>query len=178
MLGAEHTAGVSPAFAAVKGGMTDGLPEFERAGGSSVSGVYPKAHVLNRGLARCVDLLIAAAVDQAVPPVGFLAGLTYLLAADGLSQGRSLGKRLVGLRTWSLKRREAASFSESVIRNLPFAVLFLLFQIPFAGWMLAAAVAGFEGLLVIGNERGLRLGDELAQTQVLDGDQLDTPGTG
>ena len=153
-----------------------GVLEDDRPGGSAYYGVYPKAHVLNRALARCVDLLIATAVDQAVPPVGFLAGLTYLLAADGLSQGRSLGKRLVGLRTWSLKRREAASFSESIIRNLPFAVLFLLFQIPFAGWLLALSVAGFEGLLVIGNERGLRLGDELAHTQVLDGDRLDTPG--
>ena len=153
-----------------------GILQDERAGASIVLGVYPKAHVLNRALARWVDLLIAAAVDQAVPPVGFLAGLIYLLAADGLSQGRSLGKRLVGLQTWSLKRREAASFSESIIRNLPFAVLFLLFQIPFAGWVFALVVAGFEGLLVIGNERGLRLGDELAQTQVLDGDRLDRPG--
>ncbi len=150
----------------------------ERAVGSEAVGVYPKAHVLNRALARCVDLLLAAAVEQAVPSIGFLAGLTYLLAADGLSQGRSLGKRLVGLRTWSVKRRGAASFSESIIRNLPFAVLFLLFHIPFAGWLLAVAVAGFEGLLVIGNERGLRLGDEFAQTQVLDGDRIETPGAG
>lgn len=152
------------------------IPQDERARGSLSLGVYPKAHVLNRALARCVDLLIAAAVDQAVPPVGFLAGLVYLLAADGLSDGRSLGKRLVGLHTWSLKRREPASFSESIIRNLPFAILFLLFQIPYAGWILASAVAAFEGLLVIGNERGLRLGDEFAQTQVLDGDRLDRPG--
>lgn len=137
--------------------------------------VYPKAHGLNRALARCVDLLIAAAVQQAVPSVGFFAGLTYLLAADGLSQGRSLGKRVVGLRTWSLSRRGAASFSESIIRNLPFAILFLLFQLPFVGWLLALAVAAFEGLLVIGNERGIRLGDEFAQTQVLDAEPLDAP---
>ncbi|MFO0774386.1 MAG: RDD family protein [Nitrospiraceae bacterium] len=138
---------------------------------------YTKAHVLNRALARCVDLLVAASVQQAVPSVGFFAGLTYLIAADGLSQGRSLGKRLVGLRTWSTARHQAASFSESIIRNLPFAVLFLLFQIPFAGWLLAAAVAGFEGLLVIGNDRGLRLGDELARTQVLESESPAVSGS-
>ena len=29
-------------------------------------------------------------------------------------------------------------------------------------------IIGLEGLLVVGNERGLRIGDELAKTQVVD----------
>jgi len=36
------------------------------------------------------------------------------------------------------------------------------------GWLGAAAVLGIESLLIIGNERGLRIGDELAHTQVVD----------
>ncbi|CAI4030876.1 hypothetical protein DNFV4_01308 [Nitrospira tepida] len=153
----------------------DGVLQEERARSHLLTEVYPKAHVVNRGLARSADLLIAATIDQAVPPIGFFAGLAYLLAADGLSGGRSLGKRLVGLRTWSLRRREAASFGESIVRNLPVALVFLLYQVPYIGWLLSLAVLIVEGLLVLGNDRGLRFGDILAQTQVVDADQLDMP---
>ena len=63
------------------------------------AGVYPKAHVLNRFLSKFVDLLIVAAFGMVVPPVGWLAGLAYVLIADGFSGGQSLGKRLIGLQT-------------------------------------------------------------------------------
>jgi hypothetical protein len=36
-------------------------------------------------------------------------------------------------------------------------------------------VVVFEALLLIGNEQGARLGDEVAGTQVLDSGQLDFP---
>jgi hypothetical protein len=35
------------------------------------------------------------------------------------------------------------------------------------------AITGVEALLIIGNEQGLRLGDEIAHTQVLSAGQLD-----
>jgi hypothetical protein len=47
--------------------------------------------------------------------------------------------------------------------------------VPYVGWALASVLTGFEALLVIGNDQGLRLGDELARTQVLDAGQLDLP---
>ncbi|MGE3153548.1 MAG: RDD family protein [Nitrospiraceae bacterium] len=153
----------------------DGVLQEERARSHLLTEIYPKAHVVNRGLARSADLLIAATIDQAVPSVGFLVGLAYLLAADGLSGGRSLGKRLMGLQTWSPRRREAVSFGESIVRNLPVALAFLLYQVSYVGWVLLLAVLSFEGLLVLGNDRGLRFGDILAQTQVVDADQLDMP---
>ncbi|MEX5213093.1 MAG: RDD family protein [Nitrospiraceae bacterium] len=153
----------------------DGVLQDERARSRLLTEIYPKAHVVNRGLARSADLLIAAAIDQAVPSVGFLVGLAYLLAADGMSGGRSLGKRLMGLQTWSPRRREAVSFGESIVRNLPVALAFLLYQVPYVGWVLLLVVLSFEGLLVLGNDRGLRFGDILAQTQVVDADQLDMP---
>ncbi|HJR77102.1 MAG TPA: RDD family protein [Nitrospiraceae bacterium] len=136
-------------------------------------GVYPKAHVLNRFIAKLVDLLIVAAADKLVPPVGFLAGLAYILVADGFAGGRSVGKRLIGLQTILPRAREAAGFKESIIRNLPFGLAYLMFEIPYVGWVIAVAMVSLEGLLIIGNDHGRRLGDEIARTQVLDAGQLD-----
>jgi hypothetical protein len=138
-------------------------------------GVYPKAQVLNRFIAKLVDLLIVAAADKLVPPVGFLAGLAYILVADGFAGGRSVGKRLIGLQTILPRAREAAGFKESIVRNLPFGLAYLMFEIPYVGWMIATAMVSVEGLLIIGNDYGRRLGDEIARTQVLDAGQLDLP---
>ena len=135
--------------------------------------IYPKAHVLNRLIAKFIDLILVAAADRLVPPVGWLAGLAYVLIADGLSGGQSIGKRLIGLQTIVPLARDVAGFKESIIRNLPLALAYLLFSLPFIGWALAGAVALFETLLIIGNDRGVRLGDEIAQTQVLDAGQLE-----
>jgi len=136
-------------------------------------GVYPKAQVLNRFIAKLVDLLIVAAADKLVPPVGFLAGLAYILVADGFAGGRSVGKRLIGLQTILPRAREAAGFKESIVRNLPFGLAYLMFEIPYVGWMVAVAMVSVEALLIIGNDHGRRLGDEIARTQVLDAGQLD-----
>lgn len=136
-------------------------------------GVYPKAHVLNRFIAKLVDLLIVAAADKLVPPAGFLAGLAYTLVADGFAGGRSVGKRLIGLQTILPRARDAAGFKESIVRNLPFGLAYLMFEIPYVGWVIAVAMVSLEGLLIIGNDHGRRLGDEIARTQVLDAGQLD-----
>ena len=138
-------------------------------------GIYPKAQVLNRGIAKLIDLLIVAAAGQIFVPVGFLGGLAYILIADGFAGGRSIGKRLIGLQTVLPDRREAIGFRESIIRNLPFAVAQLAFAIPYVGWLLAAAIIAFEAVLVFGNEQGRRLGDEVAGTQVLDAGRLALP---
>ena len=63
------------------------------------AGIYPKAQVLNRGIAKLIDLFIVAAAGQVFMPVGFLGGLAYILIADGFAGGRSIGKRLIGLQT-------------------------------------------------------------------------------
>ncbi len=136
--------------------------------------VYPKAHVLNRFVAKLIDLIIALAASSLIPNVGMLAGLAYLLIADGFSGGQSIGKRLIGLQTVVLQTRETSGFKESIVRNLPFAVAYLVVPLPFyVGWLVAGAVVAFEALLVIGNEHGLRLGDEVARTQVLDAGLLE-----
>jgi hypothetical protein len=150
------------------------LPD-ERGSGAGDVRVYPKSQVLNRFIAKFIDVIIAMAIGMLVPPAGWLAGLAYVLIADGFSGGRSIGKRLIGLQTIIPRRQEASGFKESVIRNLPLALAYLFVFVPYIGWIMATAVAALEGLLIIGNERGLRLGDEFANTQVLDNGQLDVP---
>jgi uncharacterized RDD family membrane protein YckC len=139
------------------------------------AGVYPKAQILNRGIAKLIDLFIVAAACQILVPVGFLGGLAYILIADGFSGGRSIGKRLIGLQTVLPGRRETAGFRESIIRNLPFAVAQVAFAVPYVGWLISVAIIAFEAVLIIGNEQGRRFGDEVAGTQVLDVGRLASP---
>lgn len=135
--------------------------------------IYPKAHVLNRLIAKGLDLILVAAADRLVPPVGWLAGLAYVLIADGFAGGRSVGKRLIGLQTVLPRSRDVAGFKDSIIRNLPLALAYLLFPLPYIGWFLSGGIIGLEMLLLLGNDQGIRLGDELAHTQVVDAGQLD-----
>ena len=147
----------------------------EEAWGSNQlgSGVYPKAHVLNRFIAKAIDGMLVGAASQVIEPVGWISGLAYALIADGFPGGQSVGKRLIGLQTVMPRTKEFAGFRESIIRNLPLAFAYLLVPVPYVGWLLAGGIVVFEALLMIGNERGVRLGDEVAQTQVLDTGQLD-----
>jgi len=129
--------------------------------------VFPKATVLHRFIAKSLDVLIVLGVGELTPPYGFWVALWYVLVADGFA-GRSVGKRLIGLQTWVPELRVPAGFKDSIVRNVPLAAGYLSFQIPYVGWLGTAAILGIEALLVIGNERGLRIGDELAHTQIVD----------
>jgi uncharacterized RDD family membrane protein YckC len=141
-------------------------PQSSSAFGGGARLLDLKADYLPRLVARIIDLLAAAALAHVAKPVGFFAGLTYLLIADGVMPGRSMGKAVIGLRVVTADGRPAG-LRESILRNLPFGVAMLLAAIPWIGWLLASAVVVLEGLLVVGNERGRRLGDEAAQTHVV-----------
>jgi uncharacterized RDD family membrane protein YckC len=136
-------------------------------------GIYPKADILNRVIAKFVDAILVIAAGKLLSPAGWLAGLAYILIGDGFSGGRSIGKRITGLQTVNVQTQDVAGFKESIIRNLPLASAYLMFSVPYVGWIAAGAIMAFEALLMLGNERGLRLGDELAHTQVLQSGQLD-----
>jgi len=135
-----------------------------------------KAKILNRVIARSIDLLIAGALLEVIPVAGYFAGLLYILIADGLFEGRSIGKKIIGLKVLILDTSAVCSYKESIIRNAPLAVGFLLYGvlrvIPFLGWVLSAVVTilimSLEGLIIIGNEKGMRFGDEIAKTIVVD----------
>jgi hypothetical protein len=50
---------------------------------------------------------------------------------------------------------------------MPMAVGYLAWQIPYLGWLGTGAIFSLEALLILGNDRGVRIGDELAHTQVV-----------
>lgn len=140
----------------------------EQGEGLEASWIYSKANVLHRVIAKFLDFLVVAALYEISLRISFLAGLSYLLIADGFSQGQSIGKRLIGLQVRTPRNGKGASFKESILRNFPLAIAYLLFHIPFIGWLLSLLIVGFEFLLMVGNPKGLRVGDEMAKTQVLE----------
>ncbi len=139
-----------------------------RRGGSP----YPKASLLGRGVARLADLVVALALSSVLGIAGILAGLLYLLVADALGKGQSLGKWIAGIRAVHVPARAPAALRESLIRNLPFALCYVFGAVPLLGWLLFA-VAGlplllFEAYMVYHDPLGVRIGDVFADTQVVD----------
>jgi len=142
----------------------------------NAQGTIVKAKILNRVIARSVDLLITGALLEVIPVAGYFAGLLYILIADGLFEGRSIGKKIIGLRVLLVETSAVCTYKESIIRNAPLAVGFLLYGvlrvIPFLGWVLAAVITvliiALEGLILVGNDKGMRFGDEIARTIVVD----------
>jgi len=128
--------------------------------------------ILNRYIARFIDILIAWAMAHIIPPVGPLAGLLYILIADGFNGGQSPGKRLIGLKVLHRNTMAPISFKESLIRNIPFAIAYFFFIIPFLGWFLFIVVGIpillFECYFVCEAERGMRVGDVMADTVVVE----------
>jgi uncharacterized RDD family membrane protein YckC len=142
---------------------------------------YPPADFRRRMLARLIDLFVAALPIVLVPHAHLLSGIlfsaAFLLFGDSLfGAGRSLGKRLTGLRVVVVPSRRPAGVRESALRNLPIAAGLLPaafgVQPPVAAatlgcvLLLEAAVA----LRPLAKDLGQRrLGDFLAGTQVFDG---------
>ncbi len=133
---------------------------------------YPKADLVNRFLAKFIDFLLVGALSQILKPIGPLAGLTYILISDGFFQGKSLGKKLIGLRVITKKGREECNFRDSIIRNLTPAVVVLFSILPLIGWFLfftvGMVILVFESYLIYTDEAGRRIGDILADTQVIE----------
>ena len=129
-----------------------------------------KAPLLLRVMAKAIDFIAVAAAEAVIPAAGLFAAIAYILISDGLLDGRSAGKKIMGLRVISVTSGGKGSFRDSIIRNTPFLAAVLLFYlVPFAGLVLAAFVIAFEFLLALGNAEGMRLGDDLAGTKVIEG---------
>lgn len=126
-----------------------------------------KAGLLLRVIAKILDFIIIVAVAEVIPKAGFFAGLVYLLIGDGLFEGRSLGKRLVGLRVVSADTDKPCSFRDSILRNSIFCIGYLPFKIPWIGWIFIVIVSALEFIILLGSKDGMRLGDEIAKTKVI-----------
>ena len=124
-----------------------------------------KADLTTRAVAGFVDLLIVLGLARLPDVLGILSAAGYLLFRDGLFARQSVGKKLVGLRIAFADAPAAApGYRESIIRNVTLALAFLLFKIPYAGWVLGPLVIVIEGLTALGDERSMRVGDLLART--------------
>jgi uncharacterized RDD family membrane protein YckC len=122
---------------------------------------YAKANVRRRLCAAAIDSLIvvtACFLSSTSRAVLYLAaGAGYLLFRDAI-RGQSVGKLLFGLVVISLETHRPSSLADSVRRNL-------LLLLPGAN-----VVAIFlEARTVLHDGQGQRLGDKLAQTQVVEG---------
>jgi uncharacterized RDD family membrane protein YckC len=122
---------------------------------------YPKADLKKRLYAATTDSLLVATTGLLYQSQGLLSflivGALYLLLRDAV-RGQSLGKLLFGLVVISLETGRPAGLGSSVRRNL---VLLL----PGAN----VAALFLEVITLARDVQGQRLGDRLAQTQVVEG---------
>jgi uncharacterized RDD family membrane protein YckC len=143
---------------------------------------YPPADARRRLIARAIDLGVAFAplllVPRGHPRAGEILSALLLICNDSLfGAGRSLGKRLCGLRVVSLARGRGgpATVRDSCLRNwlFVFGLLPALLGRPLLFSAVAfACIAALEGaiaLLPLTRDLGQRrLGDLFAGTQVID----------
>jgi uncharacterized RDD family membrane protein YckC len=140
---------------------------------------YPKADLTLRALARVADFALAFVVARALPQVGPIIAAFYLIVADGLMNGQSVGKRIFGVRTVVVPRRAPAGYRESVLRNAPFALVAIFWALPLFWPMLVVAglpIVGFEAYMIFTDRLGIRIGDIFADTQVVDAKVLSKAG--
>ena len=122
---------------------------------------YARADIRKRLAAAALDGLIVVTLSLFYWPTGSVlypvASAGYLLLRDAVG-GQSMGKLLLGLVVIDLGTGRASSVSGSVRRNL-------LLLLPGAN-----VVAIFlEARMIASDPQGQRLGDKLAQTQVIEG---------
>ncbi len=140
---------------------------------------YPKADLTLRGLARAADFTLAWVVSQSAPQFGPLLAAFYLLVADGLMSGQSVGKKIFGVRTVVVPRRAPASWHESLLRNAPFALVAIFYAVPLLWpvlFVVGLPIIGFEAYMIFTDRLGIRIGDIFADTQVVDAKVLSKAG--
>ncbi|MDX1419302.1 MAG: RDD family protein [Rubricoccaceae bacterium] len=154
---------------------------------------YAKADLVKRFLAMLIDAVIAWVIalilgigGTTLYGVGLLIGAGYILARDGLSLDfadlRSVGKKFIKLRPVRLDGG-AMDLNASIRRNWPLALGSVLWGIAsMAGGAYMFFLAGLfgilawlgsllglvEGILVIVDQDGRRIGDKVANTQVIE----------
>jgi uncharacterized RDD family membrane protein YckC len=127
-----------------------------------------KAGLLLRTAAKILDFILIAAVMEIIPKAGFYAGFAYLLLGDGFFDGRSIGKKLIKLKVISAKTDAPCTFKDSILRNSTFAAGYVFWVVPWIGWIFFSLVSALEFTLILGSKDGMRLGDEIAKTTVIE----------
>ncbi|EGU37322.1 RDD domain containing protein [Vibrio sp. N418] len=116
-----------------------------------------------RYIGQSIDFVISAAIFMFLlwitPKVGFeqetaslisiFTAVLYFLFSDGLPNGQSLGKKLLGISVISTQSGNHCSFTQSFFRNL-----------------LTPVIGTIDAIFILGKKRQ-RLGDKLAKTVVV-----------
>ena len=126
------------------------------------------AGLLLRTAAKILDFILIAAVMEIIPRAGFYAGLAYILLGDGFFDGRSIGKKLIRIKVLSVRTNAPCSFRDSILRNSTLAAGYIFWLIPWIGWIVLFLVSVLEFTLILGSKDGMRLGDEIARTVVIE----------
>lgn len=134
-----------------------------------------KTSVFNRLVARGIDLLVAVTIlflGKALwAPLGVFGACVFCAFADGLGEGQSVGKRILGMRVVDAQTGAPCEFGASAVRNLPFVLALILGAIPWL-WLfflvVAAPLIAVELYIVLTVDTGVRLGDVMANTQVME----------
>ncbi|MGZ3458237.1 MAG: RDD family protein, partial [Archangium sp.] len=143
-------------------------------GDEQLGSPYPKASLWMRLGARLVDVAVAWGLHVMCGAAGSVVALLFLLLADGMLQGQSVGKRIFGVKVMHLPTQSAARHRDSTLRNAPLALIVLLGMMPAPLGAVACVaglvvIGGIEAVRVVRDPLGWRLGDTWAQTQVVDG---------
>lgn len=153
---------------------------------------YKKADVVKRFVAYLIDAIISGIVASLIPFIGGLSACAYMLLRDGLdfTQNRSIGKMALNLKPIVVETGANCDLITSAKRNWPLAVGYLpsiffkrfLIGIPFVSavssvifWVISVLFfipfliyTIIEAVLIFTDKKGLRLGDKMAGTQVIE----------
>lgn len=113
-----------------------------------------RAEVGSRVVAYLIDGVLTFALAM-VPYIGWVAGFAYFLTRDSLPflDGQSVGKKAMGIRAVSESGEPLTNnWGPGIIRNL--VLMIPLFPL-------------IELIVLVSNDKGLRLGDQWAKTQVI-----------
>jgi len=109
-----------------------------------------------RVIAWLIDLLMLIGLSVLFRTLGYVVSAAYILCRDGLFDGQSVGKRIMGLKVVAHQQQLRCTFLDSFIRNM-------LWLLPIIN-----IVMGFTGLhALVHDPRGRHWGDRLANTQVI-----------
>jgi len=135
---------------------------------------YKKADVVKRIVAYLIDAILAFVLSLILTPFGALVSCAYILLRDGFDfmQNRSIGKMAVNLKPIVVETGANCDLQTSIKRNWPLAIghflaglflpLILILIIPLLIYVV------IEAVLVFTDDKGLRLGDKMAGTQVIE----------
>jgi len=137
---------------------------------------YPKVHAVDRYMAKGLDVILITVIALVLSvlwyPLGALGAILYAFFHDGLNNGASVGKTIIGLKVIRSPEEDGpVTWRVSATRNLSVGLFTIFAVIPMIGWILMFLIGIplliFEAYLIYNLESGHRLGDIIAGTRVV-----------